>query len=638
MSRLGEALLRIGASLDLDAVVREVAESVRALTRAPSGVVVTSADAGRAGGFVASGFTPDERRRLAAWADGPRFFEHLLNLPGVTRLPDVAGYVASLGLSPEAPLSKTGLAAPMLHRGAPVGAVLVGAGEKAHEFSSEDDEVLGLFAAQAATAIANARAHRRERRARAEFLSVASHELRFPLASIKGSCAAVLDASPRPEPAEMLQFFRIVDMQADQMRRVIGDLLAAGRVEAVAPPVALAPVAVAALVEPARKTFLSGGGRHAVRIDLAPGLPRVLADRQRIVQVLNNLLSNAAKNSPESSPVRVAAARDGDEVAISVSDAGPGVSPEVLSDLFRKGPAAGGDRGRGVGGKGLGLSICQGLVEAHGGRIRAESGGDGRGTRVVFTIPVADAVGESPAAGDGRDRASGPAEGRGEKRILVVDDDPLALRFARDALTDAGYAALVTGDPLEVPRLIRTKKPHLILLDLVLPGTDGIELMERIREMADVPVVLVSAYGGEEAIARALENGAADYLVKPLSPTVLIARVRALLRRQAEPEPFVLNDLAIHYERREVTLAGRRVELTATEYDLLSALSRNAGRVLTHDVLLRRVWHGRDSADAGVVRAFVKTLRRKLGDRANRPAYILTERGVGYRMTGPGRR
>ena len=96
MSRLGEALLRIGASLDPDAVVCEVAESVRALTRARNGVVVTSVDAGRAGGFVGSGFTPDERQRLAAWADGPRFFEHLLNLPGVTRLPDLAAYVACL--------------------------------------------------------------------------------------------------------------------------------------------------------------------------------------------------------------------------------------------------------------------------------------------------------------------------------------------------------------------------------------------------------------------------------------------------------------------------------------------------------------------------------------------------------------
>ena len=273
LSRLGEALLRIGASLELDAVVREVADSVRALTHARSGVVVTPADAGRAAGFVGSGFTPDERRRLAAWADGPRLFEHLLSLPGVTRLPDLAAYVASLGLSPEATLSKTGLAAPMRHRGAPVGAVLVGAGDEGPELSSEDDEVLELFAAQAATAIANARAHRRERRARAEFLSTASHELRVPLASIKGSCAAVLDASPLPEPAEMLQFFRIVGTQADQMRRVIGDLLAAGRIEAGAPSVAPAPVAVAELVDTARTTFLSGGGRHAVRIDLAPGLP-----------------------------------------------------------------------------------------------------------------------------------------------------------------------------------------------------------------------------------------------------------------------------------------------------------------------------------------------------------------------------
>ena len=248
---------------------------------------------------------------------------------------------------------------------------------------------------------------------------------------------------------------------------------------------------------------------------------------------------------------------------------------------------------------------------------------------------MAEAAGESATVREGPSRVRRPGEGRGEKRILVVDDDPLALRYARDALTNAGYAALVTGDPRELSHLIRTKKPHLILLDLVLPRVDGIELMERIREIADLPVVLVSAYGGDETIARALESGAADYLVKPFSPTELTARVRAVLRRQAQPQPFVVNDLAICFERRTVTVAGRPVELTATEYELLRALSLSAGRVLTYDVLLRRVWPGRDSGDVRVVRAFVKVLRRKLGDNARRPAYISTERGVGYRMAGP---
>ena len=636
MSRLGAAILRISAILDPDTVVREVAENARGLTRVPRGVVVTG-DHGGAAVFVGSGFTPDERRRLAAWPDGPRLFEHLLSLPGVTRLPDLPARARSLGLSPQAPLPKTGLATPMLHRGSPVGALLVGADDEGHEFSGEDDEVLGLFAPQAATAIANARAHRDERRARAEFLSVASHELRVPLAAIKGSCAAVLDAAPDPDPVEMRQFFRVVGAQADHMRRLVGDLLAAARLEAGAPTVVPEPVPVDALVERARRTFLSGGGTRAVRIELAPRLPRVMADRHRVVQVLNNLLSNAAENSPESSPIRVEAVRDGDRVAISVSDEGRGVPVERLPHLFRKqASAVAGDRARDPGGTGLGLSICKGLVEAHGGRIRAESGGEGRGTRIVFTIPVAEAAGESAAAREGPSRVRRPGEGRGEKRILVVDDDPLALRYARDALTNAGYAALVTGDPRELSHLIRTKKPHLILLDLVLPRVDGIELMERIREIADLPVVLVSAYGGDETIARALESGAADYLVKPFSPTELTARVRAILRRQAQPQPFVVNDLAICFERRTVTVAGRPVELTATEYELLRALALSAGRVLTYDVLLRRVWPGRDSGDVRVVRAFVKVLRRKLGDNARRPAYISTERGVGYRMAAPG--
>ena len=125
-------------------------------------------------------------------------------------------------------------------------------------------------------------------------------------------------------------------------------------------------------------------------------------------------------------------------------------------------------------------------------------------------------------------------------------------------------------------------KPHLVLLDLLLPGTGGIELMESIPELADRPVTFISGCGRDETIARALEIGAADYIVKPFSPTELTARVRAALRRQAGPEPFVLRDLAIHHAQRRVTVAGRRAELTATEYELLRVLALNAGRVVTY--------------------------------------------------------
>ena len=297
---------------------------------------------------------------------------------------------------------------------------------------------------------------------------------------------------------------------------------------------------------------------------------------------------------------------------------------------FRKYARGGGDRG--IRGSGLGLAICKGLVEAHGGRIRAESGGTGLGTRFTFTLPVA----EDAATGFVRSSSRPPREERERTRILVVDDDPQTLRYVRDALEASGYSPLGTGDPGEVSRLINEKQPRLALLDRILPGTDGIELMERLPELADLPVIFISGYGRDETIARALEAGAADYIVKPFSPTELLARVQAALRRRDEPpEPFRSGDLSIHYEDRQVTVADHPVRLTATEYELLRVLSVNAGRIVKYDSLLRQVWRRGDSGDHRPVRAFVKMLRRKLGDNAASPTYIFTERQVGYRMARP---
>ena len=471
-------------------------------------------------------------------------------------------------------------------------------------------------------------------RLRAEFLGMVSHELRAPLTSIKGSTATALGASPILDPAEMLQFFRIIDEQADHMRGLISDLLDTGRIDSGTLSVAAEPAEVTGLVDQARNTFLSGGGRHIVLIDLPQDLPRVMADRQRIVQVLNNLLSNAARHSPESSPIRVAAVRDGEHVAVSVADQGRGVPAEQLPHLFQKYTGLGGsDGGRGLGGSGLGLAICKGLVEAHGGRIWAASGGADKGTQFTFTIPVVEGAGD--AAGAARSRSGPPRDRRDPTPILVVDDDPQTLRYVRDTLATAGFSPIVTGDHRELARIVKTEKPRLVLLDLVLPETDGIELMESIPELIDLPVIFISGYRRDETIARAFEMGAADYLVKPFSPTELIARIRAVLRRRAEPEPFVLGDLAIHYEERGVTLAGRPVRLTVTEYELLRVLSVNAGRVTTYDSLIRQVWGGQESGGAELVRTFVKKLRRKLDDDVARPAYIFNERGVGYRMARP---
>ena len=472
---------------------------------------------------------------------------------------------------------------------------------------------------------------RESERMRAEFLGTVSHELRTPLAAIKGSTAAVLGGLRQFAPAETREFFRIVDEQADRMIGLVADLLDAGRIDSGTLTVSPEPTEVAFLVDRARNVFLSGGGRHVVLFDLPPDLPRAMADRERIVQVLNNLLANAARHAPESSPIRVGAECDGVHVAISVADKGRGIAPERLARLFRKYGGTGDGAGRT---SGLGLAICKGLVEAHGGRIRVESAGVGQGARFTFTIPVAGQGGEAAAHAAGPPWAASP-DGRRPIPILVVDDDPHTLRYVRDALADAGYAPLVTGDRADLPRIIRAEKPRLVLLDLMLPDIDGIGLMQTVPELVDLPVIFISGYGRDETVARALEAGADDYIVKPFSPTELTARIAATLRRHAEPEPFELGDLAIDYDRRAVSVAGRPVSLTASEYGVLRVLSRGGGRIATYDALLRQVWGRRGHGDPKRVRAVVKRLRAKLGDDAANPAWILNERGIGYRMARP---
>ena len=479
-------------------------------------------------------------------------------------------------------------------------------------------------------------------RLRAEFLGMVSNELRMPLTAIKGSTASVLGAPCPLDPAETHQFFQIIDEQTDHIRDLIKNLVDATRITAGTFSINSESTDLSDIVVEAKKTFLSKGTRNAVIVDLQPDLPRVRVDRQRMLQVMSLLFSNASKNSPEASTIRVTVSQFDAHAAVTVTDEGEGVSVERLPHLFKGFPwIVGDERKNEIEGAGLGLSICKWIVEAHGGTISAQSDGPGLGTRFTLAMPV--------ELENARVEAASPAQlpdrfeqaGGGEKRILVIDDDPQILGYIRDTLSGSGYVPVTTDKPDEVSRLVYEIKPSLILFDLVLAGTNKFEIVKRISQITDAPIVFLSGYGRDQTIVEAFQLGAADYIVKPFSSTELFARITTALHRKKVSErtqslaPFALGDLQINYAERRVTVADRQVRLTATEYNLLYELSINAGRVLTREQLLERVWGAKNSGDSQVLRAFVKALRRKLGDDAKNPVYILTEHRVGYRMAKP---
>ena len=763
--RLSEASLRINESLDLDTVLQNILDSARVLTEARYGAMTLFDEGESLQGFLASGLPAEKTEQLLDISDGSLLSSYIRTAQGPLRVPDFDAHMKSIGihnLRPPEPVSAF-LVVPILHQGGKLGNLHMARSEPGEEFTQEDEDVLLMFASQAALVIANIRTYREEKRARndletlirtspvgvvvfeastgapisfnremeriiadlvapwtqpdelletliirradgseirleefsmtqvlstaemvraeeivletpdgrnvnalmnstpirsesgdveslvvtlqdmsalqelerlrAEFLAMVSHELRAPLAAVKGSVTNLLDPTATLNSTESRQFYQIIDAQTDRMRALISDLLDVARIETGTLSVVPQPTDLETLVTEADNVFRLAGHGQTLEIDLPPNLPWVSADRERVVQVLSNLLTNAARHSPEPSTIRLAAVQDEFQIVISVSDEGRGIPAESLPHLFRKFSRIEGEHhGRDTG---LGLAICKGIIEAHGGRIWATSDGPGLGATFTFTLPTVEVAGfVSPITPI---RVS-PQHHRqleaGEQvRILALDDDPVALRFIRDALVKAGYGVVATVDPGDVPELIETDKPHLALLDLMLPGVDGIELMRQVVNTVSMPVIFVSAYGHDRLIARAFEAGAADYVVKPFSPTELVARIRAALRKQEVPEPaepYLLGELTIDYVARSVTLAGRQVRLTPIEYRTLAELSLNAGRVTPYEHLLQRVW-GVD-ADMAPMRTVITTLRRRLGDDAGDPTFIFTEPRVGYRM------
>jgi two-component system KDP operon response regulator KdpE len=225
-----------------------------------------------------------------------------------------------------------------------------------------------------------------------------------------------------------------------------------------------------------------------------------------------------------------------------------------------------------------------------------------------------------------------------EKLILVVDDESRMVRFVRMNLELEGFRVSEAGSGIDALEKVRDELPDLVLLDVMMPEMDGFETLQRLREISTVPVIMLTVKGEESDRIRGLELGADDYVTKPFSPRELASRIRAVLRRAEMPSPVaksiveIDDHLQIDFRQREVIVDGEHIRLRPTEYRLLYHLVNNAGWVMTHEMLLSKVWGYEYRDETGLLRLYITYLRKKIEPDPSNPRYILTERGTGYRF------
>ncbi|MFZ5917862.1 MAG: response regulator transcription factor [Chloroflexota bacterium] len=227
-----------------------------------------------------------------------------------------------------------------------------------------------------------------------------------------------------------------------------------------------------------------------------------------------------------------------------------------------------------------------------------------------------------------------------EEKILVIDDSPDLLRIVQLCLERNNFKVFTATNGREGLQRTYSVQPDLVILDVMMPGIDGWEVLTRLREMSDVPIMMLTAKGREVDVVRGLGLGADDYVTKPFGTAELLARVQALLRRSKTPANMRVtryqdNGLSIDLDRHEVLVKGEPIDLTPTEFRLLSILVHHAGKVVPHRVLLSHVWGEEYSNEVHYLKLYIRYLRQKLEDVPSNPRYILTEWGIGYRFREP---
>ncbi|WP_437678317.1 response regulator [Sorangium sp. So ce131] len=355
-----------------------------------------------------------------------------------------------------------------------------------------------------------------------DFLATLSHELRTPLNAILGWAQLLRSESVAPSLQRLA--LEVIERNAKAQAQLIEDLLDVSRLSSGQLALAVRDVDLGRAVQAAVDAIRPAAAARQVelRVVLDPQAVPVAGDPERLQQVAWNLLSNAVRFTPAGGRVEVAVTREGNTARLEVRDTGEGISPGFLPHIFDRFRQEDSSMTRAHGGLGLGLSIVRQLVELHGGAVRAESDGKGRGATFTVTLPVRQP--SSRAAAPGRPREAVQLDG---VRVLVVDDDDDARELVSYVLEDRGAEVVTASSAEEALRLIRAQPPHLLLSDIGMPGMDGFELIRRVRALPPeeggvVPAIALTAYAGVEDSRKAMREGYQMHLPKPVSASRLL--------------------------------------------------------------------------------------------------------------------
>lgn len=487
--------------------------------------------------------------------------------------------------------------------------------------------------------------------ARNETLALAAHELKTPLAIIKGCATTLLGNSMRWDPSILREMLQMIDTQADRLHDILNTLLDVWRMDAGVQNLRLSEVHVSKLLEQLVERWRKNAPRHQFVFNVPPEDSIVQCDALRVEQAFNHLFNNAVAYSSMGSAIKIQLETNDVEVCLSIADQGVGIAPEHLDRIF--------DRFYRISqgeqhshGSGLGLSIVRATIEAHGGKIWADSPGIGLGTTFSCTLPFIPPKQTEPLHQVPSETAiaslpggpltvprTGPLRQAQRPKMFVVENDARISRYLRAHLTEQQYHVHTLSHGIQLLRQLDLEEPDIILLATRLSDISGAEVLQRLREFSAIPVMMLCDECDEDEHVRLLDLGADDLILKPFSIKELLARVRVLLRRsisQGEQPAgdviFKTGELTIDYAQHQVQIQENPVQLSRTEYKLLCTLAQNAGRVLTHELLLERVWGAEYNREVDFIWVYISRLRRKIEADPRHPRYILTVPDVGYKL------